>query len=305
MREELRQRARKINSMIFKAKATSTSASPGGCSPSPLSFGDPTPGGSRKPREDPGSSGSALDSPHDKGREGREHKKKRKKDKKFEGVRVPHLAKVRPFRQPAVAAPDENEHEHEEGQRQQDAAANASAQDDYVLAKLFSKSGGILSALRHDAIVDDDGTDHALLEAEAARVAKAAVRALRESRRHCARPGDSESTAVELSSASPAIKRFGKKKKSFGSGGGSNQLMTSADLLARIRTRNSVVTAVDVAATGQDEEESLFFPATASSREAAGEELGARHSELLADIRNFIAFQVRGREKLLFLFVFA
>jgi hypothetical protein len=60
-----------------------------------------------------------------------------------------------------------------------------------------------------------------------------------------------------------------------------------------------------VAATGQDEEESLFFPATASSREAAGEELGARHSELLADIRNFIAFQVRGREKLLFLFVFA
>ena len=190
---------------------------------------------------------------------------------------MPHLTKVRPFRPPVTAeGPPEAEND--------DQSRTAAGQDAYVLAKLFAKTGGIHSALRHDAIVDDEATDHALLEAEAASAAKAAVKALRESRRDCHRPG--------LERPSPVMaKRFGKKK----GGSSGHQLMTSADLLARIKARNRVVTAVVREEEGVEEEESLFFPAAQSSGDGVdvGEGLGARHSDLLADIRNFIAFQVR------------
>jgi DNA excision repair protein ERCC-6 len=288
LREELREKARKINSLIFKAKQhqdsslPSSPCSPPACSPSVASStgSDQRPaGGSRDSPEPGGSSSPQLLS----GGERREKKKKHRKDKKFEGTRVPHLTKVRPYRPPPSGDRTPPPPPSDEDKEQTN-------QDDYVLAKLFAKTGGIHSALRHDAIVDDDGTDHALLEAEAAAAAKAAVKALRESRRDYSRPGDRQ---LSSSPAAATAKRFGKKKS------GSGQLMTSADLLARIRARNSVVTAVtrDEEAVTRDEE-SLFFPTAgqSSSGRGGGEEqggLGARHSELLADIRNFIAFQVR------------
>ena len=265
LREELRERARKINSQIFKAKQHQESTPPSASSPtgpsssslSPDTFSTCSPSGSSDKRS-------------------REERRKQQRDKKFEGTRVPHLTKVRPFRPPVTAeGPPEAEID--------DQSRTAAGQDAYVLAKLFAKTGGIHSALRHDAIVDDEATDHALLEAEAASAAKAAVKALRESRRDCHRPG--------LERPSPVMaKRFGKKK----GGSSGHQLMTSADLLARIKARNRVVTAVVREEEGVEEEESLFFPAAQSSGDGVdvGEGLGARHSDLLADIRNFIAFQV-------------
>jgi DNA excision repair protein ERCC-6 len=283
LRDELREKARKINSLIFKAKEQhqQQDLSSGSSSPVVHTVSDQTPGGSSRGNSahlgstsPPLLIGNREEEPRDK-----KKKKKHKKDKKFEGTRVPHLTKVRHYRPPLVdgqTAPPDEDNEKKQNQ------------DDYVLAKLFAKTGGIHSALRHDAIVDDDGTDHALLEAEAAAAAKAAVKALRESRRDYPRPGDRQNSSSPAAAA--AAKRFGKKKT------GSGQLMTSADLLARIRARNSVVSAVtrEEEAATQDEE-SLFFPSAAgqsSSRGGAEEGLGARHSELLADIRNFIAFQV-------------
>jgi hypothetical protein len=302
MREELRERARKINSLVFnKACSTSTivqpSSSPGPstsldvssnipalCSLSPdLSSSHHTP--------------STSSCQHTSaGEKEKKKKKKRKKDKKFEGTRVPHLTKVRPYRPPAeLPSPEEEEDSKQERKKTTDAAA-AAAQDDYVLAKLFAKSGGVHSALRHDTIMDDAAADHALLEAEAAQAAKAAVRALRDSRR---------AYAAAPTSSAGGSSRFGKKKKktSLGNGATNQLMMTSADLLARIRARNKVVVTAAAAVVGPEreeegEEESLFFPtaaATAAAGGGGGEEggLGAQQSELLTDIRNFIAFQVR------------
>lgn len=62
--------------------------------------------------------------------------------------------------------------------------------DDYVLSRLFKKSG-VHSALKHDVIMNGDGgADFALIDAEAERVAKEAVQRLRDSQRACFRAHD-------------------------------------------------------------------------------------------------------------------
>ena len=92
------------------------------------------------------------------------HKKSKIKDKRFEGVKVSHLVKKRNYKAPLVNEEDE--------------AKVAKNQDEYVLGKLFAKSG-VHSALQHDAIVDDASPDFAIVESEAAEVAKQAVRAMK------------------------------------------------------------------------------------------------------------------------------
>ncbi len=63
--------------------------------------------------------------------------------------------------------------------------------DDYVLSKLFKskkKNGGqsyIHTALQHDKIIENTTPDYALVEAEADRIAKDAINALKESRKYC------------------------------------------------------------------------------------------------------------------------
>ena len=63
--------------------------------------------------------------------------------------------------------------------------------DDYVLGKLFKakkKNGGqsyIHTALQHDKVVDNTCPDFSLVEAEAEKIAKDAVRALKDSRKYC------------------------------------------------------------------------------------------------------------------------
>ena len=56
--------------------------------------------------------------------------------------------------------------------------------DDYVLSKLFKKSG-VHSALQHDSIVDHAVSDYVFIEAEAHRYAEEAVKALRKSAEEC------------------------------------------------------------------------------------------------------------------------
>uniref|UniRef100_A0A224YWR3 DNA excision repair protein ERCC-6 n=1 Tax=Rhipicephalus zambeziensis TaxID=60191 RepID=A0A224YWR3_9ACAR len=83
-------------------------------------------------------------------------------------------------------------------------------QDDYVLQKLFKKSG-IHSAMQHDSIVDSAAPDYALVEGEAERVAQQAIRRLRESRRRCLAAGSGVPTWTGLhgSSGAPPRPRFG------------------------------------------------------------------------------------------------
>lgn len=129
------------------------------------------------------------------------HKHKRKKhkrsrDARFEGHRIPHLVKKRTYKKG-------------NGEDGQD---NQNKSDDYVLAKLFKKSGeppginyscmftcgflvlflltlfvvvGIHSVMQHDTIMESSNPDYVLVEAEANRVAKEAMRALKVSRQQC------------------------------------------------------------------------------------------------------------------------
>ena len=130
------------------------------------------------------------------------------KGAKFEGERVRMLVKKRKYQAPAVPA----------DQQEQDPAASKNQvifcqdeksavyplfktyitifsfkscnffliKDNYVLAKLFKKSG-VHSAVQHDVIMDTATADYAIIESEAKRAADEAMAALRASRAHCQR----------------------------------------------------------------------------------------------------------------------
>ena len=108
-----------------------------------------------------------------------------------------HLVKQRKFKAPL--------------QEDEDEAKVSESQDNYVLAKLFAKSGAH-SALQHDAIVDSDAPDFAIVETEANEVAKQAIRAMKESRRDCPR---AEAGVPNWTGNNGGLKRpkFGPKKK--------------------------------------------------------------------------------------------
>lgn len=67
----------------------------------------------------------------------------------------------------------------DQGSHQQD--------DDYILKRLF-KNSNFCSALKHDRIESDSGADFKIVESEAEKVARDAIRALKESRRMCQDP---------------------------------------------------------------------------------------------------------------------
>lgn len=104
----------------------------------------------------------------------RKHKKrKHKQDARFEGHRISHLVKKRRYKK------EDSEDQKETKDEQKN--------DDYVLAKLFKKSG-IHSVMKHDTIMEASNPDYVLVEAEANRVAKDALKALKVSRQHCRLP---------------------------------------------------------------------------------------------------------------------
>lgn len=124
------------------------------------------------------------------------HKSKKHKHSKgarFEGHRISHLVKKKTYKK----------------EEPEDKAEKQS--DDYVLAKLFKRSGGFLdkaftlsdnvlgivlslchwgfsgihSVMQHDTIMESSNPDYVLVEAEANRVAKDALKALKVSRQQC------------------------------------------------------------------------------------------------------------------------
>ena len=196
----------------------------------------------------------------DEDRKHKKHKKKKRKYAKFEGERVSHLDKTDVYQAP----------KQDEDDREKD--------DDYVLSKLFKKSG-VHSALRHDVIMNGDGgADFALIDAEAERVAKEAVQRMRESRRECFRASDGIPTFTGQNGLSKRP-RFGKiPKKSSTNPSASSEAMSAQDLLKRMKERNRLMPNQNREHffDGQD----LFTPEGFNS-----------NVELLADIRNFIAFQ--------------
>uniref|UniRef100_A0A663EHX9 DNA excision repair protein ERCC-6 n=2 Tax=Aquila chrysaetos chrysaetos TaxID=223781 RepID=A0A663EHX9_AQUCH len=232
-------------------------------------------------------------------------KKKHHKDAKFEGERVPHLVKQKRYRR-------ENSEEKEEDSKKN---------DDYVLEKLFKKSG-VHSVMKHDAIMEASSADHVLVEAEANRVAQDALRALKVSRQQClgAASGVPTWTGMSgLSGAPSGIKsRFGQKrnpmllsshstcaspaKKCKGadtikkenvkkcssnghfdgrSGESPSSALDSSSLLAKMRARNHLLLPQQTGNEGDENHQQAPAPALGSTE----------YDELLVDMRNFIAFQ--------------
>ena len=157
------------------------------------------------------------------------------------------------------------------------------SQDNYVLAKLFSKSG-VHSALQHDAIVEADQADYAIVETEANEVARAAVRAMKASRRDCltAEAGTPNWTGNNGGRSKP---KFGPKKKKP-----PGPSMSSTELLSIMKERNRLVSNLD---KDPEEEDDLFRPDGADQVNVRERETVQQGDmELLTDIRNFVAFQV-------------
>uniref|UniRef100_A0A671PQ56 DNA excision repair protein ERCC-6 n=1 Tax=Sinocyclocheilus anshuiensis TaxID=1608454 RepID=A0A671PQ56_9TELE len=214
----------------------------------------------------------------------RKHKnRKHSEDAKFEGCRISHLVKKRRYKK------EENEKEEQE--------KNEKKSDDYVLAKLFKKSG-IHSVMKHDTIMEASNPDYVLVEAEANRVAKDALRALKISRQNCRLSFSRGSTTA----TPPPVKRFGHKKNSLlsqssgtmakkpgsaahFSGEGAQEesgSLSSSSLLARMRARNHL----NQPQRQEDEEEG-------ERESAAVNATPTEHDELLVDLRNFVAFQAQ------------
>ncbi|XP_010172927.1 DNA excision repair protein ERCC-6, partial [Antrostomus carolinensis] len=234
-------------------------------------------------------------------------KKKHHKDARFEGERIPHLVKQKQYRK-------ENDEEKEEDSKKN---------DDYVLEKLFKKSG-VHSVMKHDAIMEASSADYVLVEAEANRVAQDALRALKVSRQRClgASSGVPTWTGMSgLSGAPSGIKsRFGQKKNPmllsshstcaspakkckdtdtikkenvkkcssnghFGgkSGESSSSALDSSSLLAKMRARNHLILPQQTGHEGDENHQQALTPALGSTE----------YDELLVDVRNFIAFQAR------------
>ncbi|XP_074447376.1 DNA excision repair protein ERCC-6 isoform X1 [Larus michahellis] len=233
-------------------------------------------------------------------------KKKHHKDAKFEGERIPHLVKQKRYRK--------NSEEKEEDSKKN---------DDYVLEKLFKKSG-VHSVMKHDAIMEASSADHVLVEAEASRVAQDALRALKVSRQRClgAASGVPTWTGMSgLSGAPSGIKsRFGQKRNSVllsshstcaspakkckdadimkkenvkkcssnghfdvKSGESSSSALDSSSLLAKMRARNHLILPQRTGNEGDENHQQAPAPAPVSTE----------YDELLVDVRNFIAFQAR------------
>ncbi|XP_070834013.1 DNA excision repair protein ERCC-6 isoform X2 [Chaetodon trifascialis] len=229
-------------------------------------------------------------------------KRKHNQDARFEGHRVSHLVKKRTYKKV----------ESEESE-----SADQKKSDDYVLAKLFKKSG-IHSVMQHDTIMESSNPDYVLVEAEANRVAKDALKALKISRQQCRLP-------YNRPPPPPARKRFGQKKNSllvapsvqsvptpnrckdaaiirksaskkpgsravFSGEGLENEPdsapLSSSSLLAKMRVRNHISLPSSQRDEAEEEESGSGAPETSSSPAPPTE-----HDELLVDLRNFVAFQ--------------
>ncbi|XP_070379170.1 DNA excision repair protein ERCC-6-like isoform X3 [Dermacentor albipictus] len=171
--------------------------------------------------------------------------------------------------------------------------------DDYVLQKLFKKSG-VHSAMRHDVIMDSAAPDYALVEGEAERVAQQAIRRLQESRRRClsAMSGVPTWTGLHGMSGAPPRPCFGQKQAT-----GQAAPATSSQSKPPTKKPSSLMF----------KEANVFTQEEASSTPASSSELLAcirarkpaesfepfletgdgEFDELLSDLQTFVAFGAR------------
>ncbi|XP_057626068.1 DNA excision repair protein ERCC-6 [Chionomys nivalis] len=225
------------------------------------------------------------------------------RDAKFEGTRVPHLVKKRRY--------------HQQNSEKASEAEERSS-DDYVLEKLFKKSVGVHSVVKHDAIMDGANPDYVLVEAEASRVAQDALKALKFSRQQClgAASGVPTWTGHRGVSGAPAgmKNRFGKKRNSnlpvqrpssrtekcqntvkkegkasapehFSGREDGTSLSgapSSSSLLARMRARNHLILPERLESSSGHLTEAAALPPSSTE-----------HDDLLVEMRNFIAFQAQ------------
>uniref|UniRef100_UPI00398F07D4 DNA excision repair protein ERCC-6 isoform X3 n=1 Tax=Pristiophorus japonicus TaxID=55135 RepID=UPI00398F07D4 len=240
----------------------------------------------------------------DRHKDKHKHRKhKRQKDAYFEGERIPHLVKR------------QKRKDHEEEQKKETRRQS----DDYVLEKLFKKSG-IHSVMKHDVIMESSNPDYVLVEAEANRVAQDALKALKASRQRClgvSSSAPSRMSGSPLSGAAAGIKlRFGQKKnpliptsspsskstpekckdaavvekdkvaRSHFSGAATEEeasrvLPSSSSLLAKMRARNHLTLSQRL--ESDESPEPTVGPPPVPTE----------HDDLLVEMRNFIAFQAR------------
>ncbi|TRY63996.1 hypothetical protein TCAL_00795 [Tigriopus californicus] len=266
--ERVRKISRKIASEDFSLSSSSTT--------------------SPKPNQINSSSSSSRTRKSQKSRRPEKESKKRRID----GEKISHLVKSGTYQ-----APKDDPEEVEK---------NSAEQDNYVLSKLFKKSG-VHSAVQHDAIIDGEGDDYVLIEGEAEKVAKEAVESLRLSRRQCFRAEAGVPTWTGSHGSVATKPRFGKKSRNSNpssstalksnklfSGEGTKipevqNLLTSADLLAKMKERNRFLPSDHDNDSNQD---NLFQPDHGRRNSPKNEEQ-EKQLELLADIRNFIAFQAK------------
>ncbi|XP_072280789.1 DNA excision repair protein ERCC-6 [Pyxicephalus adspersus] len=229
-----------------------------------------------------------------------QEKGKRLKDAGYDGERISHLVKQKPFKKA------ENEDQQE----------NHKSSDEYVLERLFKKSG-VHSVMKHDVIMDASNADYVLVEQEASRVAQDALRALKVSRQRCHAASSGIPTWTGTSGGVTPKTRFGQKKNPLllrpatsntkipqdkckdakitkqqdeikmdtsshfngetQSSESASSALSSSSLLARMRARNH-----------------LLLPSRDDSESEAPTADPTEHDELLADMRNFIAFQAHG-----------
>ncbi|XP_055929962.1 DNA excision repair protein ERCC-6-like isoform X1 [Argiope bruennichi] len=212
-------------------------------------------------------------------------KLQKRKASKIEGEKIDYVVKKSIYKPP----------ENEEG--------DGLNEDDYVLSKLFKKSG-VHTALKHDVIVESSTPDYSIVEGEANRVATEAIKALKESRRMCAqasegiptwtgqhggfkpRFGQKKKLPVKIPTSSVSSCKTSSKntKKGFKFDGKkdntSSEAVSSSDLLSAIRSRKIAFS------TNSDNDGENSFGAIPSIPR-----LTTDHDKLLADLRNYIAFE--------------
>lgn len=174
MMEKAKELSRKISSGSQPSTTVEEKTSTHDSSPKPCpNKRDTVIGESKSKKSDKDSKKSKSKTPEKGKNNHRKHKKH--KGAKFEGHRIKGLKKFEEYKRPKEGEDDDGGDDNEKSQ----------AQDEYVLAKLFKKSG-VHSALRHDSIMDAAAPDFAIVEAEAKKVAAEAAARLKASRRLCA-----------------------------------------------------------------------------------------------------------------------
>lgn len=161
--------------------------------------------------------------------------------------------------------------------------------DDYILGRLF-KNSNIAGALKHDKIEDDSVADFKVVESEAEKVARDAIRALKESRRMCLSSASGIPNWTGRNGQIATQRRLVPKNKGRAQQVIRSQTSSSNEsLISVIKKRNHlnpVPLRDDLADDSEDEERNRDFVGTA--KETGG--------ELMADkIREFLLNQTSNR----------